>query len=213
MGGDMKMRTLNTLAGYIAFVLATLVISHSQVNATSIPIYLDTFIAYPETAVSVASDGSTATLTEDPDYWVSLSNDPYWGGSGIQVSGSGSLEIFFDYFFAEQSGNDDWFYAMVFFDDPTAPLFDLNCDASSSGTAHWKLQGIYSGDTGLVLEFQLNSNPVTDTLLSSKVIISNVHLEFTEGSPVPEPSTMILLGAALAGGLCIRTGRSLKRLS
>ena len=86
-----------------------------QAQAWAVPVDLNDFYADP--TVTVASDGSSATLQEDLVYTsVFLSNDPGCGDPGIDIS-LDAMSLSFDYDFNEASGNTDEFYVWLF--DPS----------------------------------------------------------------------------------------------
>lgn len=179
--------------------LLALVLVPFQAQASTVLIDLTAFYADP--TVTVAADGASAVIVEDPTLIGGLlSNDPGMGDPGIGVP-QNLLSLTFTYSFTLGVNNSDNFYAKVFNGDTGEILADFLTESSNAGTIHWDLSGIASSISLLGLEFQLNSN---DAAFDSFVSISNPYLET---SAVPVPGTMILLGSGLVGLLAFRKGR------
>ena len=163
--------------------------------AFAVPVQVDLskFTAFGS-AITVASDGSSALLSEDPaQFAVFLFNDPSMGGPDL-ITPSSDTFLLFDYGFDEASGNDDIFQAYLYEvgNYPSLPTFEVT--TSNYGTVALELTD-YLGKT-LGLDFVLVSN---DFDLGSSVTVSNVRLEQRSPTPVqvPEPWVDHLFGLGL----------------
>lgn len=182
------MKTTKILPTLIALLLLPL----SVANASIIPIDLRDFDADP--TVTVAADGSSATMAEDASLiTVLLTNDPYYGYPGISVP-SGLLSLNFSYSFAEGIDNEDNFYAKVFDGATGTILSEFLIEDSGLGIVSWDLSTLDPAIVLLGLEFQLNSY---DTAFNSVASVSNVSLEISDAVPVPLPGTVLLLGSGV----------------
>ena len=174
-----------------------------QAQAHAVSIDLNDFYADP--SVTVASDGSSATLAEDSNLVsVWLSNDPSFGEPGIDIP-LDSMSLTFDYNFAEGAGNIDEFYARLFDSAAYSVLNDTDgnplefwTDATGSGTVTWNLLGAGFLGSNVGMEFQLNALP-GDFSTDSWVTVSDVSI-----NPIPEPTTLFLIGSGLAGFFAAR---------
>lgn len=163
---------------------------------------------FADPSVSVAADGSEATIREDIDFAVStISLDPFLGDPDIIIPG---LNVFlnFDFSFNEAlNENDEFVYAL--FDSST--LEDLAFAAftdSKADSVSLDLSSFVGRALGLY--FGLNS---LDSLLDSTANISNLSLITVISPPpdsqVPEPSTLM---ASLAALMCFFVTRKRKVL-
>jgi hypothetical protein len=168
-------------------------------QAAADEIDLNDFFTDPSSAVSITADGSSATLTEDPDFFsVLLSNDPGLGDPHV-IFGGADISLRFDYEFTEGAGESDEFSVFLinadtgeFMDAPYA----FSTRDTGAGTITWDLSAF--GSTTLGLQFELVALP-GDGGLGSTLVISNLETFSTAATPIPEPGTIVLLGSAGAG--------------
>jgi len=174
-------------------------------SAHSTPINLNDF--YSDPSVTIAADGSSATIAEDSFLFsVLLSNDPGLGDPNVIIPAADTFLIF-DFNFSELVGNDDEFIAFVL--DGATGLsfgngFEFSTDTTSTGSVSFELSSLVGMNLGLQFELAAGFG---DTAFDSTVTVSNVRLETREGS-VPLPSTLLLL---LIGGLSGLTIRNTKQ--
>ena len=176
---------------WLVFVVTGLLSAIPASAVTSVD--LNDFFADP--TVTVAPDGSTATLAEDAALSaVLLSNDPGLGDPNVILAGPG-VSLVFDFDFTEGGpGNDDEFGAFILDSTGTSagPGFEFFTQDTSSGTVAFDLSSL-TGEPFIGLQFQLSAL-FSDVLLDSTLTVSNVNLV-----PIPEASTYLLFGLGSLG--------------
>lgn len=167
--------------------------------ALAVPIDLNDFTADP--TVTVAPDGSSAVLMEDPGASVVLLvNDPFFGDPQVIVPGPG-VSLLFEFNFIEAGGHNDAF--SVFVIDAATGLsagaaFEFTALDTAAGTLAFNLSPLAGQSLGL--QFQLASL-LADPGVGSAVTVSNLRLET---ATVPAPAPGLLLAAGLVGGIALR---------
>ncbi|TSA05867.1 MAG: PEP-CTERM sorting domain-containing protein [Deltaproteobacteria bacterium] len=173
----------------------------SPQSSQAVAIDLNTFTADPDTAVTIAADGSSATMFEDANY------SSIWLYNDSIFIPADATALSFDYDFLLEANNSDELNAYLY-DSGFNHLTDAWISATGIGTIMWDLTGASFLGSNVGLEFDLNS---LDLLWDSSVTISNVRLE-SASTPIPEPCTMVLLGSGLAGLAGLARKRLGKRL-
>ena len=143
----LKIITINLAA-------AVLFLANEASATTLTPIDLNDFFADP--TVTVAPDGNSASLQEDPALSVVLlSNNPGLGDPNVVIPGPGT-SLIFDFVFSEPVNNDDEFGAFVI-DAATGlsagPAFEFFTQVSSLGTVTFDISSLVGQTLGL--QFQL----------------------------------------------------------
>lgn len=175
-------------------------------EAVTTPIDLNDFFFFAGDQVTVAADGSSATIAEHLDFSpIILSNDPTKGDTPVIFPGPG-VELVFDFDFVEGPAvdEDDEFGAFII--DPVTGSsvgagFEFFTTDTSAGTVSFDLT-LLAGTVDLGLQFQLSAL-FGDLGLESTLTISNVRLEAPDVAPrvIPEPlsATLGLVGVGALG--------------
>jgi len=193
----MKCKTLAKFTNKKIFFLS-IVVGMLFLFNDALAFYVNLNDFYADPSVIIATDGMSANMTEDPNYFsVLLSNDPSAGDPGIFIPLT-AHNLTFNYNFTEPIGNDNYFYVWLInpntgtvLQDVQGNKLEFELDNTNSGTVIWNLIDAAFLGTTIGLEFQLNAN-IEDTALTSEVRINNVQI-----NAVPAPSTFFLLGSGL----------------
>lgn len=173
--------------------MVPLAILSLSVQAASVD--LNNFFADP--TVTVAVDGSSALLKEDPGFAeVLLADDPGLGDPEVIVAAPGT-GLFFDYVFEEAGGEDDRVFAYLLegaTGNSLGPAFEFFTDTTSSGTVALDLSSLTG--TQLGLSFALQSGPA-DSGYNSTLTISNVRLDALTTVPLPAAIVNMLVGLVI----------------
>jgi hypothetical protein len=168
------------------------------------PIDLNDFFADP--AVTVAPDGASAVIAEDPDPsvdFVLLVNDPGLGDPNVITPGPGVV-LAFDYVLATGLGDLEAFSAFVL-DAATGlsagPAYEFFTEIAASGTLSFDLSALTGSTLGL--QFSLESL-VGDAAAATTVTVSDLRLTQAQ---VPAPSVPVLMLIGLAGAGLARRRR------
>ena len=169
--------------------------------ALAVPIDLNLLFYEPGTPVSIAADGSSATLAEDPGVFaVFLSNVPGFGDP-VLVTAAAGARLAFDYEFDEGVENSDTFHFALLdglSGDPL-DLFDLFVTDSGSGAASFDLSTLVGTLVGL--QFELVPDELDGERADSVVKIANLRIETPATTTVSEPGSLLLLALAVAMAL------------
>jgi hypothetical protein len=164
--------------------LTALLVSLLSGSAAAIPVDLTTFTADPDYDVFVSPDGSYATIYEDPEL-----SSVWLYSDALDITGM--LTLTFSYYFVEGEGNEDALDAYLYDSSigPSALLTQVFVEDTGFGTVTWNLADL--GMSVIGLEFDLNAY---DFAADSHATISNLRI-----TPIPEPSSFLLLAATLLG--------------
>lgn len=181
--------------------LCSIAVTITPTPTFAIPLDLNNF--YLEGDGHVSADGLSAQVEiQDPTYgYTLLQNDPIssFGADPGIVVGADALSISFDFEFFEAPGNDTELYVRLL-DGHNGDLIDsFAVDEASTGTHTFDLTALLTGQTLLGMDFTLTEYAGSDAgfNLGSWASISNLDLGVQEQVPIPEPATILLVGAGL----------------
>ncbi len=199
------MNKITKYGAILLFLLMQFIVSSA--GAAIIPINLNDFFADP--SVTVNAGGTSASISEDPLLLSSLlANDPGLGDPNIIIPGVGTT-LNFSYSFTEAAGENNEFGVFVV-DGATGgsagSAFEFFTQDSGSGTVSFDLTSLVGQTLGL--QFSLSAL-FGDVGLDSLVTISNVFLQTSEVTSVPEPSTLLLFFIGFIYFLLLRSRRSI----
>lgn len=194
--GSRLSRLLQKALGTMAFVS----LCFSGIDANAIPLSFGDFYTDPGAPVVISSDGSSATLSEDPGFFaVVLSNVPGFGDPQLILPQNGTI-LSFSYSFSEPVGNDDVFHVALL-DGLTGSVLDPTFEAFFTDTSAGLIKFDLSSLVGLTLGLQIELVPgLGDGSFDSILQLSHLDLTVPDTGPptsVPEPSGVVLFAIAL----------------
>lgn len=206
-GADYRMRCNSRpdsrLPGFLQKALGTMAfvsLCFAGINANAVPVSFGDFYTAPGAPVVISSDGSSATLSEDPGFFaVALSNVPGFGDPQLILPQNGTI-LSFSYSFSEPVGNDDVFHVALL-DGLTGSVLDPAFEAffadTSAGLIKFDLSSLVGMTLGLQIELVAG---LGDGSFDSILQLSNLDLTVHDTeppTPVLEPSGVVLFAIAL----------------
>lgn len=180
---------------------------------TTVPLDLNDFFFFAGDPVTVAPDGSSATIGEfDFFSLVTLTNDPFLGDPGIIPPGP-MTSLLFDFEFTEGPDDENEFFAQLLDDLGPVPGFFFGTTSPSAGTVAFDLSSLASlAFVGLqfALDIEIGALDLDSTgapALGASVTVSNLRLEIEEVMDAPSPGALAILAVGLPAIFCLRRRR------
>jgi hypothetical protein len=184
-----------------AFCLIIIVATLVPAAARAAPIDFNQLFHDPGAPISIAADGSSAVLSEDPSVFaVFLSNVPAFGDPQLITAAPGA-RLAFEYSFNEPAGNADLFHFALLEGTTGNPLAgnELFVTETSSGGVSLDLSAFIGASLGL--QFELIPDLSNDLGFDSMLTLSNLRIELPDITPLEEPGSGVLFFLAFTSVL------------
>ena len=200
-------KNLGVLAGSLLALAMSAVGAHAG-PITTIPLDLNDFFFFAGDPVTIAADGSSATIGESEFASpIILEHNPAFDPP--LISAVANSRLIFDFAFTEAQGNDDEFLASVLddFGFPLGPAFEFFSNETSAGSISFDLSPQAGIDLGIQFAlFSFDDFTDPDQLLST-VTISDLRIEIEAPMDAPAPAALAFFAIGLPALVLMRRRR------